>query len=122
VQLPNVPEFIYLYYACAKVGVLPVMALPAHRYAEISYLAVFAEVAAYAIPASFRGYDYPQLARQVCQAVPGVRHVLVAGNGTPEGMVSVTALLAEPIEVSTPGPERLQAFRPDLAEVALFLL
>ena len=69
-QLPNVPEFIYLYYACAKVGVLPVMALPAHRYAEISYLAAFSEAAAYAIRARFRGYDYQQLARQVRQAVP----------------------------------------------------
>jgi 2,3-dihydroxybenzoate-AMP ligase len=121
-QLPNVPEFIYLYYACAKVGVLPVMALPAHRYAEISYLAAFSEAAAYAIPASFRGYDYQPLARQVRQAVPGVRHILVAGTGTPEDMVSVAALLADPIEASPPGPERLQALRPDPGEVALFLL
>jgi 2,3-dihydroxybenzoate-AMP ligase len=122
VQLPNVLEFIYLYYACAKVGVLPVMALPAHRYAEISYLAEFSEAAAYAIPASFRGYDYPQLARQVRQAIPGVRHILVAGNGVPEDMVSLTGLLTDPVEASASEPERLQALRPDPAEVVLFLL
>jgi 2,3-dihydroxybenzoate-AMP ligase len=122
VQLPNVPEFIYLYYACAKIGVLPVMALPAHRYAEISYLAAFSAAAAYAIPASLRGYDYLQLARQVCQAAPGVRQILVAGHSVPEDMVSLTGLLTDAVEASASGPERLQALRPDPAEVALFLL
>src|SRR5206468_1543395 len=35
---------------------------------------------------------------------------------------SLAALLADPIEASTPGPERLQAIRPEPSEVALFLL
>lgn len=30
-QLPNVPETIYLYFAAVKIGVIPVMTLPAHR-------------------------------------------------------------------------------------------
>lgn len=92
VQLPNVPEFIYLYYACAKVGLIPVMALPAHRFSEISYLAEFSEAAAYAVPASFRGFDYLQLAREVREAVPGVRHVLVAeATVSPGDLASVRA-------------------------------
>ena len=31
VHLNNTPEFVYLYYACAKTGVLPVMALLPQR-------------------------------------------------------------------------------------------
>src|SRR5437763_7903702 len=37
VQLPNVPEFLYLYFALQKVGAIPLLALPPHRYHEISY-------------------------------------------------------------------------------------
>jgi 2,3-dihydroxybenzoate-AMP ligase len=122
VQLPNVPEFIYLYYACAKIGVLPVMAFPAHRFAEISYLAQFSDAAAYAIPSVFRGYDYRPLAQQVRQATPCLRHVLVAGEGVPEDMVSLAELLTSPAPAAVPEPERLTMWRPDPADVALFLL
>ncbi len=121
VQLPNVAEFIYLYYACAKVGVIPVMALPPHRYSEISYLVEFSEAAAYAIPASFRGFDYQQLAAEVRQAVPGLRHVLVVGDGARSDMVSMAELLAEPAE-QTESVERLAGAGPDPSDVALFLL
>ena len=36
VQLPNRVQFAYLYLALQKIGAIPVMALPAHRYLEIS--------------------------------------------------------------------------------------
>src|SRR6266542_55872 len=32
VQLPNVVEFAYLYFALQKLGCIPIMALPTHRY------------------------------------------------------------------------------------------
>ncbi|HET8854271.1 MAG TPA: AMP-binding protein, partial [Ktedonobacteraceae bacterium] len=34
-QLPNIPEFVYLYFALQKVCVIPIMVLAAHRYTEI---------------------------------------------------------------------------------------
>lgn len=118
VQLPNMPELIYLYYACAKIGVLPVMALPAHRYAEISYLAEFSAAVAFAVPVSFRSYDHVQLAREVRQSTPGLRHILVAGDNVPEAMVSLSA----PAEAAAAEIAQLQRLRPDSSEVALFLL
>jgi 2,3-dihydroxybenzoate-AMP ligase len=123
VQLPNVPQFIYLYYACARIGLLPVMALPAHRQAEIAYLAEFSEAAAYAIPGAARGFDYRGLAREVRAAVPALRHVLVAGDdgASDDGTVSLDELLADPIEARET-PQTLAALRPDPADVALFLL
>jgi len=33
-QLPNVVEFAYLYFALQKIGCIPIMALPAHRFRE----------------------------------------------------------------------------------------
>src|ERR1700752_1286095 len=40
-QLPNVLEFVIAYLACLKTGAIPVACLPAHRHAEIGYLAKF---------------------------------------------------------------------------------
>jgi 2,3-dihydroxybenzoate-AMP ligase len=121
VQLGNVPEFVYLYFACAKIGVLPVMALPPHRFAEISYLARFSRAAAYAAPARTKGFDYLQLAREVRRAVPTLRRVLVVGEAGEEEAVSFADLLADPIE-QRESPDRLAAVRPDPGDVALFLL
>ncbi|WP_275434287.1 AMP-binding protein [Lichenicola cladoniae] len=39
VQLPNVIEFAVLHFALQKIGVIPVMALPPHRYREMSFFA-----------------------------------------------------------------------------------
>ena len=39
VQLPNVVEFVYLYFALQKIGCIPIMALPTHRYREMSQFA-----------------------------------------------------------------------------------
>ena len=36
VQLPNVAEFVILYFALQKIGAIPVAALVAHRYTEMS--------------------------------------------------------------------------------------
>ena len=35
-QLPNVAEFVILYFALQKIGAIPIAALVTHRYAEIS--------------------------------------------------------------------------------------
>ena len=34
-QLPNVPEFLYLYFALQRIGAIAVLALPSHRRHEI---------------------------------------------------------------------------------------
>jgi len=120
VQLGNVPEFVYLYFACAKIGVLPVMALPLHRFAEISYLADFSRATAYAAPARIKDFDYSQLAREVRRAVPTLRRVLIAGD-VDEETIAFADLLADPIEQRV-SLDRLAAARPDPGDVALFLL
>lgn len=121
VQLPNVPEFLYLYFALLRIGALPVLTLPPHRHNEIGYLAGFSEAVAYAIPASFRGFDYLQMARELRPRLPRLRHVLVAGKVEESGTISFDALLSDPIETRV-APQTLDAYRPEPADVALFLL
>lgn len=110
VQLPNVPEFAVAAIAAFRLGAVPVFALPAHRRTEIAYLCEHTEAVAYVVPGVVGGFDHRDLAREVRRAVPGLRHVIVAGDD-PGGFTPLAEL---------DGPAASAAADP--AEVAFFLL
>ncbi|WNG56845.1 (2,3-dihydroxybenzoyl)adenylate synthase [Archangium gephyra] len=109
VQLPNIAEFFEVIFALFRLGALPVFALPAHRSAEISYFCAFTEAAAYIIPDKHGGFDYRTLAEQVRERVPGLRHVLVAGEAGQ--FTSLSSLYAEPVELQGPSPSDVAFFQ-----------
>jgi 2,3-dihydroxybenzoate-AMP ligase len=114
VQLPNGWEFVVLTLACLRLGVVPVMALPAHRRAELAYLVEHAEAGAIAVPDRLRDFDHQELAHELGQdRLDGLR-VLVAGDEVRPESVDLRALCApgRPYE----GPH------PDPSAVAVFLL
>ncbi|MBX9359658.1 (2,3-dihydroxybenzoyl)adenylate synthase [Streptomyces sp. WAC04114] len=110
VHLPNIAEFLELSFALFRLGAVPVMALPAHREAEIGHLLALSEAVAYVIPDTHLGFDHRPLARAVGEKAPALRHVLVAGD--PQEFTALASLSAEP----RPLPE------PDPSDVALLLL
>ncbi len=110
VQLPNTPDFVVTCVALFRVGALPVLALPAHRRAELVYLAEYAGAVALVVPDVVAGTDHRDLARAVRQAVPGVKHVLVAGEA--QELTALADVDADPVELPAPDP----------SEVAFFLL
>ena len=46
-HLPNCPEFVHLYFALQKLGVIPILALAPHRHLEIDFFARLADATAY---------------------------------------------------------------------------
>ena len=120
-QLPNVLEFVVAYVACLRVGAIPLTCLPAHRHAEIEYLARFTEATAWLIPSDFRGFDYVAMAEELRGALPALRHVLVVGERAGAGMTRLADLLADPIEVRL-GSSALAELRPRPSDVAVFQL
>ncbi len=120
-QLPNVLEFIVAYFACVKVGAIPLCCLPAHRHAEIAYLAAFTEARAWFIPSMFRGFDYVAMARELRPELPALAEIFVAGAAAGPGMTRLGELLSSP---ATPRrePETLAALRPRPEDVAVFQL
>ncbi len=114
VQLPNVPEFIAIVFALARVGAKPVFSLTAHRGTEICHLVELSGATAYVLPESHRNFDHVELARQVQAAHPGLRSLFVLGEKT-AGFVSVSEL-----ELVDPDPAPLP--EPDPSDVAFFLL
>ncbi len=78
VQLPNVPEFVRVVFALWRLGVVPVLALPSHRRAEIEYLCRTTEAAGIITCERHRGFDPDDLARELGSALPMLRIVLTA--------------------------------------------
>jgi 2,3-dihydroxybenzoate-AMP ligase len=116
-QTPNLPEFVILYFAMLKIGVLPILSVPAHRAAEIDYFIAHSGAAGYVIASRYRNFDYLALAREQRARHPSPRTVMVVDEGCPDepGFISLPKLL----EREAP---RRPVFRPDPFDVALFQL
>jgi len=110
VQLPNRPELIVTCAALFRLGVIPVLALTAHRRAEIGYLCDQAEATGLIVPAVQLGFDHREMAAQIAAGAPSLRHILV--DGDPGRFTALSGIDADPAELPPVDP----------AEVALCLL
>jgi 2,3-dihydroxybenzoate-AMP ligase len=120
-QLPNELEFAYCFYAAMKIGVIPIMSLPAHRDAEITFFAQFTKARAHVMPARFKDFSHQAMSREVREKAPDMTLQFVSGGPVEEGFVSIETLLNDRIEERT-SPGTLGNFRPDPLEPALFQL
>jgi 2,3-dihydroxybenzoate-AMP ligase len=121
VQLPNCWEFVALTLACFRIGVVPVMALPAHRRHELSALAELAEARAIAVPDTLRGFDHQALAHELVSSSPTLEHVLVAGDQVAGGSVDLRRACTA-AEDPAAARARWDARAPSSRDVAVFLL
>jgi 2,3-dihydroxybenzoate-AMP ligase len=92
-QLPNVPDFLYLYFALQKVGAIPLMALPPHRYHEISHFVGLTGAVGLAVPARVGDYDFLAMARRLQAEFPTLRHVFLHAEQPTEGCHQIAGLL-----------------------------
>jgi salicylate---CoA ligase len=119
VQLPNCWPFVVLTLGCLRVGIVPVMALPAHRQHELAYLCEHSEARALAVPGVLRGFDHQEMAERLRAGSASLRHIMVAGPDVRH--TDLTALCAEPDEPAA-HRERWDAASPGGRDVAVFLL
>jgi 2,3-dihydroxybenzoate-AMP ligase len=99
VQLPNVAEFVLLYFALQKIGGIPIAALVSHRYAEIRQFVQLSGATACVIPDRQRDFDYADMLSRIRNETPELRHAIVLGTPRPgfaclQEMISTPALLA----------------------------
>ncbi|MEF1302623.1 AMP-binding protein [Vibrio owensii] len=78
-HLPNIGEFYLSFFALLKIGVQPILALPAHRYSEIRYFCHFTEAKAL-ITAPQMGVNTAEIAQQVAAELPSLKHIVWAGD------------------------------------------
>ena len=117
VQLPNGPEFVSLYLALNYIGVIPVMALRAHRHAEIRHFVRSSDAVAYVIADRAGSFDYRPMASDIAAEFPALRHVVVAGEAAPNQTPFQSLLADGAVDESV-----LASARPDPAEVSTLLL
>ena len=90
--LPNVAEFVILYFALQKIGAIPIAALATHRYAEVSQFVRIAAATTCVYPESQGDFQFSPMIKRVQQESPGMRFAIVLGKAGP-GEHSLTDLI-----------------------------
>ncbi|WP_342640061.1 cyclohexanecarboxylate-CoA ligase [Rhodoligotrophos ferricapiens] len=101
-QLPNWWEFTVLHLACLKLGAVSNPLMIIFRERELRFMLGLAESKIFVVPATFRGFDYAGMARDVRAELPALEHLLIVGSGgdddfqqllahAPSGAASATA-------------------------------
>ncbi|MDL9998648.1 AMP-binding protein [Variovorax sp. J22P240] len=121
VQLPNVPEFVIAYLALNWMGAIPVMALRAHRHAEVRHFIRASGATAYLVPDVVGNFDYRPMAAEMAAEFPFLRHVIVAGEPAP-GQRALDPLIDGGVGEDDQSTARLLAARPAPDEVSTMLL
>lgn len=80
IQIPNTVEFFEVCFALFRLGVLPVFALPSHRYSEIQYFCELTEAKAYIMPENFSGYHYHEMAKIIQRESSTIEHIITLGE------------------------------------------
>ncbi|WP_369201248.1 (2,3-dihydroxybenzoyl)adenylate synthase [Streptomyces sp. PU-14G] len=95
VHLPNSLPFVMLLFGCFRAGVVPVLALPAHRESELVHLARLSGAVACVVEGG--GPEQDGLARTVRTGAHTIRHVFTSGPAESGAFTPFEALLsAEP--------------------------
>jgi 2,3-dihydroxybenzoate-AMP ligase len=117
-QIPNSPASVLTFLGALKAGVIPVMALPPHREAEIRHFIELSGARGYAIAGHAKGFNFQDLAATLQQACPSLQMVLVSGAPPRPGYQSIDDLLLDPIEERVDA-RTLPRADPDLPAVLL---
>ena len=118
VQLPNVAEFAYLYFALQKIGCVPIMALPTHRFHEMSQFVELSDAVACVTLDRARDFDYRDLVGRIRAARKRMQLGIVLGDA-PAGFLSLTELLERRSQRT---PDELKNISIDPEDPALFQL
>ena len=113
IQLPNSADFVVTFLACLWAGLVPVLALPGHRRAELRHIARTAQARAICvsrIPGT--DVDFRELAVEVAQEAPSIDTIIEDGRWIGETDLDAAG---EEAGVSP-------AYRPAGSDIALFLL
>ncbi|MFC0219357.1 cyclohexanecarboxylate-CoA ligase [Pseudochelatococcus lubricantis] len=92
-QLPNSWEFVVLYIACRRLGIVFNPVMPIFREHELLFMLRHGEVKAFVVPRTFRGFDHEAMAERMRPDLPDLEHVIVTGGEGPNGF---DALLLDP--------------------------
>jgi len=96
--LPNVAEFMLLYFALQKIGGIPIAALATHRYNEISQFVSIAQAVSCVYPQRQGDFDFAPMIRRIGAENACMKFPIVLGRSGP-GEISLTELIERPAKL-----------------------
>jgi 2,3-dihydroxybenzoate-AMP ligase len=117
-QLPNVVEFVFAYFALQKISAIPIAALSTHRYAEVSQFAQLSGATACMAPERQGDFQFGPMLERVRAENPHMRFPIILGEAGP-GMHSLGELIEKKPAL---GVEALRAIRIDPTDPCIFQL
>jgi 2,3-dihydroxybenzoate-AMP ligase len=118
VQLPNVAEFVVLYFALQKIACIPIAALPSHRYAEISQFVELSGATTCVTPDHQRDFDYTKMVNRILQDSSVLKRAIIFGHAT-HPFTSLEDLISRPATLSA---DALSEIKIDPTDPAVFQL
>lgn len=117
-QLPNVAEFIILYFALQKISCIPIAALATHRYAEISQFVELSGATTCVIPGPHRDFDFAPMIERIRKESPTLKYGIILGPAR-EGFASLQELIERPARLPA---SKLAEIKIDPTAPAIFQL
>jgi 2,3-dihydroxybenzoate-AMP ligase len=99
VQVPNVAEFVILYFALQKIGCIPIAALASHRHAEISQFVRLSGATACVVPDRHGDFDHAAMVDRLRREIPSLKHGFILENPR-NGLTSLSKLISTPARLS----------------------
>jgi len=121
VQLPNRPEFLYVFFALVKIGAVVVPVISSYRDKELDYIIKFSEAKAVVIPNEFKGFFYPEMMGHLQKKHTHLKHIIVAGKRAPSGTIPLDRLMEENPRKTYP-TDYLRKIKPRGTDVAVMLI
>ena len=98
VQMPNCVEQVLVRLACEKAGVLSIPEMTTFRHTELADIAKRTGAVGIVILKEYRKFDHHAMAEELRADLPGLKHIIVAGEDVPDGCVSLKEIFETPYE------------------------
>ncbi|MEI7738297.1 MAG: AMP-binding protein [Betaproteobacteria bacterium] len=116
--LPNVHEFVLLYFALQKIGAIPIAALVTHRFAEINQFTQLSQASTCVYPERASEFEFSPIIARVQEQNPCLKIRIVLGQAKP-GEYSLRDLIERPASLD---PQRLKEIQIDPMDPCIFQL
>ena len=118
IQLPNWIEFVYAYFACQKIGAIPVLLIDRYRQYDIGRLISLSGAKAWIVPERYKKTDFEPIIDDVRREYPQIKTIItVRGSSIRKDLISLEQLIAQN-DLTQNDRIRLAERRPDPQQVA----
>lgn len=118
IQLPNWNEFVFAYFACQKIGAIPVLMIERYRKFEIDRLIKLTGATAWIVPQKTSKFDFIPMVNDVINDNPQMKQVITARGKVDEDNFYSLEELIEENPLTQDARSMLELLRPDPRQVA----